>query len=375
MDLTRWKQKFRGPLDSALLNGAFEEIYRELGFAVMHLQEVSATKETYLSALAYQLQAINSLYAGNDTQVTAMNTTRGVLHRNMYDGDGLTVRAGSRIADVSSLYGVARLPAGRKMSFVPQTYDANGYSVADPSLSLYIDGELQEYSSAAIYNMLHRNDQTIWFETGIGVVARTIRLDLPKPPAAKLNYVEIQPVPNFTQTIDSFLARDFNGNYVAPYADFPDITRNAFESFENNSFNDSIQFDLTPWNVDGGVNGIRYFDCGYIDYIGNANLRFSMVTASTINNITHISHTPQNREFTHPGTSYLGFMDDPAVRIYIRTGSHDGALLWDNMNYAYPQDSGIPIAAGGVNTLYVDIDFYKTNDSTPVFNDITVYFI
>jgi len=374
MNLTHWKQKFRGPLSSALLNGAFEEIYRELGVAINHLQQLSGSKNALLSALAYQLQAVNSLYAGTASEVGIMNTTRGILHRNMYTSDGLTAEAGSRIASVSNMYGIAMLPIGRKLSFIPQIVDSFGESIADPSIKLYLDDEFQDADNA-VYNMLHHNESSLWFETNSGVDLKSLKLELPKPPTTILNYIEIQPIPNFVQTIDNLEIRNFDGIFASPYDGFPDIQQNSFTSFENNSFNDSIQFELSPWNVDDGVCGIKYFDCGYIDFIGSANLRFELTTTSTINQITDIFHTPRNREFVNPGASYLGFVDDPSVVITIRSGSHGGAVLWDNLSHAYPQDSNIPISAGGVNTLYVNVDFYKINNSTPIFKDLTVYFI
>lgn len=375
MNLTRWKTKFRGPLSSALLNSAFEEIYRELGIAVDYIQHLSENKQTLTDALSYQLNALAGVYGAESTAVDTMNTNRGILHRNMYNDAGVTNAAGTVQATVNTIYGIAHLPIGRKLSMVPQEKNIYGESVANSLIKIYLNDELQPLGTN-IYEMLHRKTDAIWFEKNVGAAARTIRITFPKAPNTKLNYIEFQPVPILYETISNIQVRNYNNLYLAPYDGCPDINVNTMLCFENNEFNDSIQFDITPWNIDDGVYGMKYFDCGYADYVGAANIRFTMSSAipNAINSITNIYHTPNNLNFVHPGPNYLGFLDNPPVRISLRRDSHAGALLWDNVNYAYPQDSGVPIIAGGITDIYVEIEFTKMNDSSPTFRDLTIYF-
>lgn len=375
MNLTRWKQAFRGPLSSALLNSAFEEIYKELGKAIEYVQHLSENKQTLTDALSYQLNAVAGIYGAESAAVDNMNTTRGILHRNMYIDTGITNAAGTVQATVNTIYGVAHLPIGRKLSMIPQEKNIYGESVADSLIKIYLNDDLQP-SDANIYEMLHRKTNAIWFEKNVGAALKTIRINFPKAPNTKLNYIEFQPVPILNETIDNIQVKNYNNLYQSPYEDCPAVNNNAMLCFENNSFNDSIQFDITPWNIDGGVYGMKYFDCGYTDYVGTANIRFTMSSTSGINTITHIFHVPNNLNFVHPGPNYLGFLDNPPVKITLWSGSYDGALLWNNVNYAYPQDSGIPITVPGapVNDIYVEIEFIKMNDSTPVFNNLTLYF-
>jgi len=375
MNLTRWHQAFRGPLSSELLNRAFEEIYEELGKAIEYVQHLSENKQTLTDALSYQLNAIAGIYGAENTAVGNMNTTRGILHRNMYIDTGITNAAGTVQATINAMYGIAHLPIGRKLSMVPQEKNVYGESVADSLIKIYLDDDLQP-SDANIYEMLHRKVNAIWFGKNVGAALKVIRINFPKAPNTKLNYIEFQPAPILNETIDNIQIRNYNNLYQSPYDGCPAVNNNTMLCFENNSFNDSIQFELMPWNIDGGICGMKYFDCGYADYIGAANIRFIMSTAApgTINTITHIFHEPNNLNFVHPGPNYLGFLDNPPVKISLRKNSHAGTLLWDNVNYAYPQDSGIPITAGGITDIYIEIEFIKMNDSTPIFQNITIYY-
>lgn len=375
MNLTRWKQQFRGPLSSALLNSAFEEIYEELGKAIEYVQHLSENKQTLTDALSYQLNAIAGIYGAENTAVDNMNATRGILHRNMYIDAGITNAAGTVQATVNTIYGVAHLPIGRKLSMIPQQKNIYGESVADPLVKIYLNDNFQP-SDTNIYEMLHRKTNAIWFEKNVGAAARTIRIVFPKAPNTKLNYIEFQPVPILNETINNIQIKNYSNLYQLPYESCPAVNNNAMLCFENNAFNDAIQFDLTPWNIDGGVYGMKYFDCGYADYIGTANIRFTLSSAvpGAINTITHIFHEPNNLNFVHPGPNYLGFLDNPPVKISLRKNSHAGALLWDNVNYAYPQDSGISITAGGITDIYVEIEFTRMSDCTPIFQNITIYY-
>lgn len=363
---------FKGPLRSADLNDAFQELASYLGVAVELIQKLHKKNKISNLAIAYDSEAIAQLATDLQTQQNTINASAKVLYRSFSVAGGISSNGSDPVPTTDSEFGMLQLPEVSRRSFIEMIEDGLGELIPDPTVLLYVNG-IQQSPSASSRYLLSRNKNDVWIEEAITSGDRIVKVIFPRPPQIAPNYMVISPMPTYKETIHSILFRDFNDLYNTPFTGFPaSITTKRKFIFSGSSFKNEVMFSLTPWFVGGKyVYGCRMFDIGYIDFASKAVARFSVTNSDTVNNVIGISHLPINGQFLNPGPIGFGYVSANPLIIRIFTNSGYSNKIWDSVYSSYPS-SASPISAGGVSTLYVEVELNKVSDASPYLNNIAI---
>ena len=363
---------FKGPLRSADLNDAFQELASYLGVAVELVQKLHKKSRISNLAIAYDSEAISQLATDLQNQQNTLNTSAKVLYRSFSVAGGISSNGVDPIPTTDTEFGMLQLPEVSRRSFIEMVEDGLGELIPDPTVAVYVNG-IPQASTASSRYLLSKNKNDVWVEESTTSGDRVIKIVFPRPPQIAPNYMILSPLPTYKETIHSVVFRDFNDVYNTPFTGFPSsITTKRKFIFSGSAFKSELMFSITPWFVGGKyVYGARSVDLGYIDFSSKAVARFSVSNSDTINNVIGISHLPINGQFLTPGPIGFGYVNANPLIIRVFTNSGYSNKIWDNAYSSYPS-SASPISAGGVSTLYIEVELNKVSDASPYLQNIAI---
>jgi len=370
---------YADPISSEKLNKQFESLRESVLRAIIRTQEINSTLAVYEEAFNAQSITLGNYY---NTLAQQLDDNFDIAYITSHDKNIQYTNI-----KYDTAYGFTTLGLVSNYSKIPRMEGYNGK--VSPDVEIYINGVKQEFDSDA-YRALDGSLKTVWFKQFQPNEQIVFEIVLPQTLTKRFNYIEINPFPVFSYTINKITYENLYGVETEVTKEF----QGTYNPITSTTKCTPIKLYMSPKEFNGivkiyatadenGYFGFSNLDIGFMDFNNTTSECFMLFNSLINNKIT------QQLKLNTISTSF--YFDAPAADALLKGATPvlearlviaHKVLQPDGSYVITPISQGIKldISSGGNinlhnqqieltenNLLYLHLKFTEHNMTTPVF--------